>query len=132
MSQENALPLQAAYQAIARLDAYALVTLCEPGVQFESRITAVEQGSYEGHHGVRQFIHNLSEAFATVDVESNDVIAEPDRAVVTNTFRARGRGSGVDVEARFFVAGRGKEGRLSWWAMFDSRDQALEAVRLLE
>ncbi len=130
MSQEKALPLQAAYQAISRLDADMLVSICHPDVRFESRITSVDVGLYEGHDGVRQFIQNLAEAFQSVQVESSDVIAKSDRAVVTNQFRARGRGSGVDVEARFFVAGQGGEGRLSWWGMFDSRAEALEAVGL--
>ncbi len=132
MSPEKALPLEAAYQAIARLDADALVSVCSPDVKFESRITAVEQDLYSGHDGARQFILNLAEAFESVDVESSGVIAESERAVLTNRFRARGQSSGVNVEARFFVAARGGAGRLSWWGMFDTRQDALEAVGLSE
>ncbi len=126
------LPIQVAYGAIARLDADALVGLCDPEVRFESRITAVEDAAYQGHQGVRRYISNLAEAFEWIEVETSDVVADRDRAAITNRFRARGRGSGVQVEERFFVGAKGRQGRLLWWGMFDSRSEALQAADLSE
>jgi ketosteroid isomerase-like protein len=128
----NALPIAAAFEAISRLDADALVALCHPDVRFESRITAVEDATYEGHEGIRRYVANLSEAFADVHVESFDVVADVDRAVATNRFSARGRGSGVEVEQRFVAAAKGYDGRLMWWGFFESRSEALDAVGLPE
>lgn len=108
-----------AWEAISRLDAGALVALCDPEVTFESRITAVEQPRYRGHDGVLRFIANLREAFESIEVEPFDVVEQPDRGVVTNRFHAHGRGSGVDVEQRFFVAMQARAGRLWWWRIFD-------------
>lgn len=128
----ESLPIRSAFEAISRMDADALVALCDPAVRFESRITAVEDATYEGHEGVRHYIANLAEAFDWIEVEPSDALEAEDRAVVTNRFRARGRTSGVEVEGRFFVAGKGRHGRLTWWGFFDSRSAALEAVGLEE
>jgi ketosteroid isomerase-like protein len=132
MSREDveSLPLGPVFEAISRMDADALVALCDPDVRFESRITAVEDATYEGHEGVRRYVANLAEAFEWIDVERFDVVEDRDRAVFTNRFRARGRGSGVEVEQHFFVAGKGRAGRLLWWGFFDSRSAALGAVGL--
>ena len=132
MSRENveALPLEAAWEAISHMDADALVALCDPGVRFESRITAVEDATYLGHEGARRYIANLAEAFEWIEVERFDVVEDRDRAVFTNRFRARGRGSGVEVEQQYFLAVKGRGGRLLWWGFFDSRSAALEAVGL--
>jgi len=61
MSRDNVepLPIQTACEAISRLDGEALVALCDPNVRFESRITAVEDETYDGHQGVRQYMVNL-------------------------------------------------------------------------
>ncbi|MEA2220361.1 MAG: hypothetical protein QOJ35_2987 [Solirubrobacteraceae bacterium] len=124
------LPIRDAYVAISQLDADALVALCDPAVRFESRITAVEDATYEGHEGARRYIANIAGAFDQVEVETSDVVVDRDRAAITNLFRARGRGSGVQVEERFFVAAKGRRGKLLWWGMFDSEPEALEAAGL--
>lgn len=118
--------------AIGGLDADALVALCDPAVRFESRITSVEDATYRGYEGARRYIVNLAEAFEWVEVETSDVVADRDCAAITNRFRACGRGSGVQVEERFFVAAKGREGKLLWWGMFDTRAKALKAAGLEE
>ena len=132
MSQtdDQVLPVGVAWDALARLDADALVAVCDPEIRFRSRITAVEGPAYEGHQGVRRYIANLADAFERIEAEQSDVIAERDRAVFNVRFRAMGRGSGVEVEHRYFAAAKGRDGRLSWWAFFDSRAEAAEAVGL--
>jgi ketosteroid isomerase-like protein len=128
----SAVPIQAAYAAISAMDADALIALCHPDVSFQSRITALDKTTYRGYEGVRQYIDNLAEAFEFIDIESSDVLERDDRAVVENRFRARGRGSGVEVEHRYHAAGRARDGKLLWWGLFDSREEALAAVDLAE
>lgn len=102
----------------------------DPDVTFESRITAVEDATYHGHEGIRRYIANLAEAFEWIEVQRFDVVENRDRAVFTNRFRARGCGSGVEVEQRFFLAVKGRAGRLLWWGFLDSESAALQAVGL--
>jgi ketosteroid isomerase-like protein len=94
----DSIPIGPAYDAISRMDADALVSLCDVAVKFESRITAVEAETYEGHDGVRRYIANLAEAFEHIDVKQFDRVERAGRVVATNRFRARGRASGVEVE----------------------------------
>ena len=58
------------------------------------------------------------------------MIEEGDRAVVCNLFRARGRGSGAEVEERFFQALRFRDHGSLWWAFYPSKAEALEAVNI--
>jgi ketosteroid isomerase-like protein len=132
MSQENVERIALGYEALSRLDAEALVGLCEPDVEFRSRIAAADDVTYRGHDGVRAYIASLAEAFEWVQTEALDVIEEGDRAVVCNRFRARGRRSGVEVEERFFQAIRFSEGKAVWWAFYTSQAEALKAVGLRE
>jgi ketosteroid isomerase-like protein len=132
VSRESSVPVAEAWDAIARLDADALIALCDPAVTFESRITAVEEPTYRGHDGIRRYVRNLSEAFDWIEVERSDGVEDGGRAVFTNRFRGRGRGSGVEVEQRYFVAMSARGGKLVSWRFFDSRAEALHAVDLRE
>jgi ketosteroid isomerase-like protein len=129
---ETTVAIDLAYDAIARMDADTLVALCDPEVRFESRITAIENAIYDGHDGVRRYIANLRDAFEYIDVTQSELVERGDRVVVTNRFRARGRGSGLEVEQHFFLAATARRGKLLWWGFFDSRSEALRAVGLAE
>jgi ketosteroid isomerase-like protein len=132
MSQANIESIKRAYEAMSRLDAEALVALCDPEVEFRSRIASAEDVTYQGHDGVRAYIASLADAFKWVQTEPLDVIDERDRAVVCNRFGARGRHSGVEVEERFFQALRFRDGKVRWWDFYPSKAEALEAVGLSE
>ena len=136
MSQENAEStvedIERAYQAISRLDAEAMVALCDPDVEFRSRVAEADDVTYRGHDGVRDYIASLAEVFEWVRTEALEVIGEGDRAVVCNRFRARGRHSGVEVEERFFQAIRFRDGNVLWWALYPSKAEALKAMGLEE
>src|SRR5215216_5254000 len=121
MSQEIVENIERGYEAVSRLDAEALVALCEPNVEFHSRVAEAEGVTYRGHDGVRDFIAGLSEAFEWVRTEPLEVIDGGDRAVVCNRFRARGRGSEVEVEERFFHAIRARHGKALRWAFYPSK-----------
>jgi ketosteroid isomerase-like protein len=132
MSQENIEGIKRAYEAMSELDAEAMVGLCEPDVEFRSRIAEADDVTYRGHDGVRDYIASLAEVFEWVRTEPLDVVDESDRAVICNRFRARGRHSGVEVEERFFQALRFRDGKVLWWAFYPSKAEALEAVGLSE
>jgi uncharacterized protein len=132
MSQENVEGIKRAYEAMSRLDADALVALCDPDVEFRSRVAESDDVTYRGHDGVRDYIADFAEVFAWVRTEPLEVIEEGTRAVVCNRFRARGRHSGVEVEERFFQALRFRDGKVLWWGFYPSRTEALEAVGLSE
>ena len=132
MSRENVEGIERAYEAMSGLDAEALVALCEPDVEFRSRIAEADDVTYRGHDGVRDYIASLTDVFEWVRTEPLDVVEEGDRAVVCNRFRARGRHSGVEVEERFFQALRFRDGKVRWWGFYPSKAEALDALGLSE
>jgi uncharacterized protein len=132
MSQEKIENIKRGYEAMSRFDAEALAAICDPDVEFHSRITEADDVTYRGHDGVRDLIARLAEAFEWIWTEPLEVIEGADRAVVCNRFRACGRGSGVEVEERFFQAMRFRNGKALWWAFYPSKDEALKAVGLSE
>ena len=132
MSHENVANIERAYQTVSRFDAEALVALCEPDVEFRSRVGEADAVTYRGHDGVRDYIATLSEVFEWVVTEPLEVIDEGDRAVVCNRFQARGRLSEVEIEDHFFHAMRIRNGKALWWDFYASRAEALEALGLRE
>src|SRR4051812_32863221 len=132
MSREMVKNIERAYEAMSRLDAEAMVALCEPDVEFRSRVAEADDVTYHGHDGVRDYVASLAEAFEWVRTQPLDVVQDSDRAVICNRFRARGRHSGVEVEERFFQALRFRDDKVRWWAFYRSKAEALEAVGLPE
>jgi uncharacterized protein len=132
MSRENVQNIRRGYEAISRMDAEALAALCEPDIEFRSRIGEAEDVTYHGHDGVRNYIASLSEAFEWLRAEPLEIIDGGDRAVVCNRMRARGSRSEVEVEVHFFHALRLRNGKAVWWDFYPSRAEALEAVGLRE
>ena len=119
--------------AVSAFDADKIVAMCDPEVEFESLITAVDEAAYQGHAGVRRWIARLEEAFEWMEIVPAEVIsADENCVVVVNRFRARGRGSGVEVEQRFFQVSKFRDGRALRWHFFDSKEQALDAAGLSE
>jgi ketosteroid isomerase-like protein len=130
MSQESTELVRRGYAALNDLDSDAMIAVCDPEVEFQSRITSIDDVTYHGHEGVRRFFERLRDSFQWVDIRTLEIVGEGDRIVVTNRFRARGALSGVDVEQRFYHALKLRSGRAIWWAFFDSKREALEAVGL--
>ena len=132
MSEENVEEfVRKVCGAISVFDADAVVALCDPDVDFQSRITAVDEETYRGLAGVRRWLARLEEAFEWMDVAATEVISDgKNRVVGVMRFQARGRESGAEVEQRFFQAAKLRNGRALWWRFFDSKEQALEAAGL--
>jgi ketosteroid isomerase-like protein len=130
MSQANIESMRRSYDAMSKLDAEALAAVCDPDVEFQSRIMQADNVTYRGHDGVREYIAGLAEVFEWLRPEELDLIEEDDRAVVCARMRARGRASGVEVEESFFQALRFRDGKALWWAFYPTKAEAMEAVGL--
>ena len=82
---------------------------------------------YRGAEGIREYIAKLSDTFEWLDVRPVALTGAGDCWVTTNSFRARGRGSGVEVEQTFYQAIRLRGERARWWGFYESLDAALAA-----
>ena len=67
-----------------------------------------------------------------VEMTSEAIIDAVDHLIQAIIFRGRGRGSGIEVEDRFFQVYTLNDGKTVPWEEFSDRAQALQAVGLSE
>ena len=129
--QGNLEVAREAYRALTEGDIEAMLALCDPDVEFVSRVTDIEGGAYRGLDGVREWWTRLFDVFPSIEAEILEVVAdEGDCMVVRNRLTGRARGSGMEVEQSWFQAARLRDGQWVWWGFYDTADEALEAVGL--
>jgi ketosteroid isomerase-like protein len=133
MSQENVELVYLAYAAIHRRDLDTYVALHDSACQIFPRIVTIEGGApYRGHEGVRAFWSDVQTSFTDWLPELAEVRDLGDLVIAEVHFRARGRDSGVTIDQTVWQAANARDGRLTWWAIYPSEADALEAAGLSE
>jgi ketosteroid isomerase-like protein len=84
---------------------------------------------YEGHEGLRRFWQQLHDPWEELSIDVEDVTEEPNGFVVAIRFRAKGAGSGVDVDMCFGHAFRLEGDRAIEIIARASAEEAREALR---
>jgi ketosteroid isomerase-like protein len=131
MSQENVELHYRVVDAFNRRDLNAILALMECDVEAISRLVSVE-GGYHGHEGVRRWWENLLDAFPDFTTEIGEVQELGDVTVAALRIRGHGASSDGPFDAATWQAVAWRQGKCIWWRMFDSQDEALEAVGLSE
>ena len=101
MSQENVERFERAVTALNRGDIEAVVEQLHPDVEWHAFLEELLGGEgmvYTGHAGVREFFREFGESFDELYWEYPDIRDLGDRVLAIGTFRARGRGSGIEAE----------------------------------
>ena len=92
----------------------------------------VEEASGRGHDAVRASLARWKDAWDEYDVTHEEFVDAGDRVVVMLHLRGRGRGSGVEIDARFFDVYTIRDGKIVRMDEFTVRSAALEAAGLRE
>jgi ketosteroid isomerase-like protein len=121
---------EAMFAAITAGDLEAALALVVEDVEFTSLVAEAEGATFRGHEGLRAWWSTVRGAFEHVRWELLEVQGERDRGV--NHFRMAGVLAGVPVEQTMWQAVKVRDGKVSWWAVFRSEREALEAVGLSE
>jgi hypothetical protein len=87
-------------------------------------------GPYRGHEGVRVFWSDIQASFADWLPEAAEVRDLEDVVIAEVRFLGRGSDSGVKIDQVIWQALTFHGGRISWWAIYPSDAEALEAVGL--
>ena len=101
MSEENVEVFKRSVEATNSGDVEAVLNAAHPAVEFHVFLEELLGGEgrvYSGHAGVREFFRDFSEHFDQLHWEYPDIRDLGDRVLAIGTFRARGRGSGAEVE----------------------------------
>ena len=133
MSQENVELAYRASHAFNRRDLDALLALCDPDLEFHSRLVAVEGGGPQrGHDGIRTWWENVHAAWRDFSSEIEEVRDLGDVTVARQRFRAQGIQSDAPIEQMQWLVTQWRDGKAIWWRTFQSEAEALEAAGLKE
>jgi uncharacterized protein len=82
-------------------------------------------GVYSGKDDARRFMEEAREAWEMIRWEPREIIeVGPDEVLIDNVMRARGKGSGVEVEGRGAQLWTARDGLLARMRLFQSREEA--------
>jgi ketosteroid isomerase-like protein len=134
MSQENVELVRALTDAANRIDINAIIALLSPDVVWEETTDLPGlRGVYRGRDEVRAWTDEILDVFESAH-NALDRVTElsGDRVFTENVLTARGKGSGVPTELRYWAVYWVKQGKIARRQVFWNRDEALEAAGLSE
>ena len=92
----------------------------------------MEESSAQGHDAVRASTARWKSEWDDYELIPEEFADAGDRVVVTVRFRARGRGSGIEVDARLYDVFTLHDGKIVRMDQFTEHSEALEAAGLSE
>ena len=134
MSQENVELVRRFEDSFARRDLAAALRCVDRDFEFDwSNSMGPFVGTYRGHEGLTRFWTELLDAWEEFAPTAEEIIeCPPARLITLDVVRARGKGSGIDMEARGAMLWTVQEGKILRVKMFQTKQEALEAVGLSE
>jgi ketosteroid isomerase-like protein len=133
MSEENVEIVRQVYEAAAGRDSASIFALYDPDVELDAtRLGVGDLGVYRGHGGLRNLFGGLHEVWGKIEYDYEELIDAGEHVVAVVTRHARGKASGVDVEAPLAVLWTVREGKVVKVVWFSTREDALEAAGLSE
>jgi ketosteroid isomerase-like protein len=128
MSQENVENVRRVYELFRRGDYRAALAYFDPDVQTIEPHGMPGGATYFGHAGLAEAFFHFTDAWASYTVEIEQLTEAGDRVVAVARYHATGRESGVVVETTVAHVYAFEDGRIARWEMFNTRDEALEAL----
>jgi ketosteroid isomerase-like protein len=125
MSQEN---VEVVRRFLVVDDMDEALTYADPAIVWNP----VEESWTQGHDAVRASTARWKNEWDDYELIPEEFADMNDRVVVTVRYRARGRGSGVEVDARLYDVFTLRDGKIVRMDQFAERSEALEAAKLLE
>jgi ketosteroid isomerase-like protein len=136
MSEENVEVVRRVYEASARRDSATVLALYDSEVEIDVTRGAVGEVAgrtvHRGHEGLRTFFRSWYEAWESVEADLGELIDAGENVVSIETTRARGKGSGAEVEMTQHGVWTIRDGKIVRVVWFTTREEALQAAGLSE
>jgi ketosteroid isomerase-like protein len=128
MSQENVEVVRraVAFEIYGRGDRAEAEAIFDP----DFVMNPLEEGPAHGLDAIRDNIEHWKGAWEELEVTAEEFIDAGDRVLVTLHHRGRGRGSGIEVDARFYEVYAVSDGKVVRVDEYAQRVEALEAAGL--
>ena len=131
MSRENVDLVRQAIEAFNRGDVEGSITYLAQEFEYIPTGSVLgAEGVYRGHEGWRQFLELFWGEFDEARIEIHDLRAAGDRVVAAQTFRGRGKQSGVEASWDLWQVWTLRDGKGLRAEVFATREAALEAAGL--
>jgi ketosteroid isomerase-like protein len=130
MSQENVELVRRFEESWAASDLDAALECVHAEMEFDwSDSMGPFAGTYRGWDGLTRFWTEMLEAWEHFSPEMEEVIdIGPNRLITLDVVRGRGKGSGVDIEARGAMLWTFREDKIVRAKMFQTKQEALEVA----
>jgi uncharacterized protein len=133
MSEENVEIVRRSLEAFSGGDMEEMLSYMDPEGELHSAIVGGAEGNvYRGHEGFRKWYADSFESFEELRNEWSEFRDLGDRVLVFGRVKARGRGSGVELDSPMGWVFTVRRGKLMKAEGFLSRAEALEVAGLSE
>jgi ketosteroid isomerase-like protein len=111
-------------------DVEALVAECDPDFRLDMSDRVLNPDVYEGHDGIRRFLADVDEAWATFTWEPEELVESGDLVLSLIRSTGRGRGSGLELDRRAAMLWTVPADRAVSLRFFRDRAAARQAARV--
>src|SRR6476646_7164056 len=133
MSQENVELVREAYDAYNRDGITGILRYLDPEVEWRNAAESPDAGVFIGHEGVVEWQGMVDAGFADMYFEPERIDQLPQGQVLVSVrFRFRAQTSDVQVEVPFVHLMTWRDGKVTKFAMFNGKAEALKAAGLEE
>jgi ketosteroid isomerase-like protein len=132
MPRDNIEVVRSVYDAWARNELLGPADLLDDEIEYVNPAGAVEPGTRHGLAAFRRAVEKTFEGWETWQMDPERYEAKGDHVAVVVRYRARGRGSGVEVEGRESALWTLRGGKVVRYEWFHAPADALQAVGLAE
>ena len=132
MSQENVEIVRRFYEAWARDEVPGPTEHMDAEIEYVNPPGAVEPGTRRGQAASSTAVEKVFDGWESWQMEPEEFRAAGDQVAVVLRYRARDRGSGVEIDGRESALWTLRDGKVARYAWFQEPGEALEAARLRE
>jgi len=128
MSAENVRIVKRRSEAFNHRDLSTYLMLSDPDIVYVQPPELPGASSYRGHEGIREYFDNLGTAWEGVSAHIEELIDVGDAVISVGVSSYRGRTSGVELDKRFAIVWRVRDGKVTRGEFFFDREEALRAA----
>jgi ketosteroid isomerase-like protein len=121
--------VRASYEALNGGDVAGALAALAPDAEWHESEAFPDTGAYRGRDAIGEFLDGFLESWERFHQDVDEVLEEGDRVAVMIHLRARGKGSGAEVDARYAHVWTLREGLGARVDAYYDRDAALAALR---